>query len=79
MLKMSLAFAVVALFWAIGDIVSIKTKSYVSIIFTGLTLFLIGFWTGLIPKEIINTAGLSQVGMLGVALLITHMGTWLVY
>jgi len=77
MLKMSLAFAVVALFWAIGDIVSIKTKSYVSIIFTGLTLFLIGFWTGLIPKEIINTAGLSQVGMLGVALLITHMGTLL--
>ena len=77
MLNMALAFAVIAVIWAIGDIVSIKTKSYVSIIFTGIVLFGIGFWTGLIPKEVINTAGLSQVAMLGIALLITHMGTLL--
>lgn len=75
MLKMILSFAAIALIWVIGDIISIKTKSFVSLLLTGLALFAIAFWTGLLPKTAIDDAGLTAVGSLSVALIITHMGS----
>ena len=73
--EMVYAFVVVAGLWAISDAVSIKTKSYVSVILTGCLLFLIGFWSKIIPTNIIDASVIGKVSGLCTILLVSHMGS----
>lgn len=61
--------------FAIGDILGIATKAKVSSIFVALILFLILFMTNMIPQDIINLAGLTQVGRWASPILVFGMGT----
>ena len=70
----SLAFIFVVL--GIGDIISVKTKSIVSMLFTCSVLFLIGFWMG-VPLTLFQDAQLFGIGALMITSLLTHMGTLL--
>ncbi|NPV69119.1 MAG: hypothetical protein HPY55_00555 [Firmicutes bacterium] len=68
------AFLIVAAVFAIGDIVSIKTKAIVSSLFVVSVLFLVGFWT-FFPADIVGISTLLATANMAIPLLITHMGT----
>lgn len=67
-------FVVLAIF-AIGDLLGVLTKAKVSSVFVVMMLFLVGFMTGVIPADIIDQAGLTQIGRWSSAFIIFHMGT----
>jgi len=71
-----IALSFVLVIYSIGDFISQKTKSIVSMMFTASVLFMIGFWLG-IPTTLFEDAQLIGLGSLLVGLLITHMGTLL--
>ena len=71
-----LALVIVLVAFAIGDFVSYKTKSIVSMMFVASVIFLVGFWMG-IPATLFADAQLTGFGALMIGLLITHMGTLL--
>lgn len=54
-------FIVLAIF-GIGDFLEVFTKAKLSSVFVVMILFLIGFMTGILPADIIEQAGLSQIG-----------------
>ncbi|GGC99768.1 hypothetical protein [Enterococcus wangshanyuanii] len=61
----------------IGDIISSKTKAWVSSVFVCAVLFVVGYWT-FFPENIVEIAGIpSVVATLLMYLLITNMGTLL--
>lgn len=70
------AFTVIVATFAIGDLISYKTKSIVSMMFVASILFLVAFWLGL-PPTIFEDSQMTDFGSLMIALLITHMGTML--
>ncbi len=73
-----LAFLVMMVFLTIGDMVSAKTKAMVPSVFISASLFLIGFWTGLLPRDVMDIAGLGGITpTLFMYLVIAHMGTQL--
>jgi hypothetical protein len=72
-----LATAIVIAIYAVGDFISVKTKGLISVLLTGSVLFLLGFWSGVLPTNIDATSNLAVINTFGVALLITHMGTLL--
>lgn len=61
--------------FAIGDILGVGTRAKLSSVFVALMLFLIGFLTGIFPKNIIDQAGLSQIAKWASPFIIFHMGT----
>ena len=69
-----LALTVLCVIFAIGDIVSVKTKSILSMLFVSSVILLVGFWVGL-PTTIFDDAALLSIGSILIAFLITHMGT----
>ena len=70
------ALTLVCAIFAIGDIVSVKTKSMISTMLVALLLLLIGFWTK-IPTTLFEDAGLLKIGGILIPFLIVHMGTLL--
>ncbi|MFB0919172.1 MAG: hypothetical protein QMB63_08920 [Clostridiaceae bacterium] len=70
----SLAFVFVV--FSIGDIISEKTNSIVSMLFTCSVIFLVGFWMG-VPTTLFSDAQLLGIGALLITSLLTHMGTML--
>ncbi|MGX7150286.1 hypothetical protein [Enterococcus ureasiticus] len=61
----------------IGDVVSSKTKAWISSVFVCAVLFVIGYWT-FFPENIVEIAGIPPVvATLLMYLLITNMGTLL--
>ncbi len=71
-----IALSFVLVIYSIGDFISQKTKSIVSMMFTASVLFMTAFWLG-IPTTLFEDAQLIGLGSLLVGLLITHMGTLL--
>lgn len=69
-----LAITLILLVFALGDYISAKTKSIVSMMFVASVLFMVGFWVGL-PTAIFQDAQLVGFGALMIGFLITHMGT----
>ena len=67
-------FVCLALF-AVGDFLGVLTKAKISSVFVALILFLIGFLTGILPADIIDQAGLTQLSKWAAAFIIFHMGT----
>lgn len=70
--------AVVILFlFVVGEIVSNKTKAFVPSVFVVAVLFLIGYWSGAIPTDIIDRSGFSAIGISAMLIIVVHMGTML--
>ncbi|EOH96508.1 hypothetical protein UAY_02876 [Enterococcus moraviensis ATCC BAA-383] len=71
------AFTLLMAILSIGDIVSNKTKAWISSVFVCAVLFVIGYWT-FFPENIVEIAGIPPVvATLLMYLLITNMGTLL--
>ncbi len=70
-----MAMTVICIIFAIGDVISTKTKAVCSTMFVSAVLLLVGFQTGILPKDIFNVSMLLPVGGILIAFLITHMGT----
>jgi hypothetical protein len=65
---------VVMLAYAIGDIVSNRTKAIFSMIFVTGAIFLFAFWCGL-PKDIFDASGLMPFAVISLPFILVHMGT----
>lgn len=68
---------VILILYVIGEIVSTKTKAFVPSVFVVAVLFLLGFWSGIIPKDIIDVSGFSAIGIASMLVIVVHMGTML--
>lgn len=51
--------AVIALFFAIGNAVSVKSKGYINSVLVAVIVFLVLMYTGVVPTDICTTSGLS--------------------
>lgn len=68
------AILIIAFVYAIGDLVSSKTKALVSMMFTAGLLFLVGFWVG-IPPTLFDDSKIVPVAMALIPMLMVHMGS----
>lgn len=66
---------VVVIVFALGDLISYFTKGRLSGLMMVMLLFLIGFLTGILPKDIINRAGLTQLASASTGMLLFNMGS----
>lgn len=69
-----IALTIILVIFALGDMIAVKTKSMVSMLFTASLIFLILFWLGL-PQTIFIDSMMLDIGGLIVVLLLVHMGT----
>jgi Na+/glutamate symporter len=69
-----IALTIILVIFALGDVIAVKTKSMVSMLFTASLIFLILFWLGL-PQTIFVDSMMLDLGGLIVVLLLVHMGT----
>lgn len=72
-----MAFAVVVIFFAIGDIIAIKTKGLISsFIFTIAMVMIFGATLHVLPADLIETAGLSNILVTyGIVLTFVNIGS----
>ncbi len=70
-----LATFVILLVFGIGDMVATKTKAIVSMLFLSSVIFLIGFWTEILPNTMFDDSTLLLVSGVLVSMLLVHMGT----
>lgn len=69
-------FTVCIVIYAFSEFLSKKTKGAVSTLLFVCIIFLIGFWTNILPKDITSAPGiLAAMSNFGIALLITNLGT----
>ena len=68
---------VILLLFVLGEVVSTKTKAFVPSVFVVAVLFLLGYWSGIIPTDIITTSGFSALGISAMLVIVVHMGTML--
>lgn len=71
-----LAITIIFCIYALGDIIAVRTKSIVSMLFTASVILLVGFWLGL-PTTIFEDSVLLGIGSLMIGFLLVHMGTML--
>lgn len=70
------AFFIMMFMLSIGDAVSAKTKAWVPSVFISASLFVIGFWTGWLPRNVMDIAGFgTNMWTLAMFLIIGHMGS----
>lgn len=63
------------LIFSLGEVVSVMTKARVSSVFVTLMIFLAGFLWRVFPGDIIDRAGLTQLGDWCTGFIVFHMGT----
>ena len=68
---------VILIIFIIGEIASTQTKAFVPSVFVAAVLFLLGFWSGAIPTDIIDVSGFSALGISAMLCIVVHMGTML--
>lgn len=69
-----LAFFILVLAIAIGEIVATKTRARVPSLLVAMVIIMVGFWLGL-PKDLIDKTGLPMLAALSTPMIVTHMGT----
>lgn len=67
-------WAFIFIVFALGDVISVKTKSIISSMFTCSVLFLVAFWMGM-PKELFDQSLLRGLGAVMIPVVLCHMGT----
>lgn len=68
------AFTIIMIVIAIGNMIAVKTKSIISMLFAVSIFFLLAFWLGL-PTTIFEDSTLLQFGSMMIPILLVHMGT----
>ncbi|MGX4384152.1 hypothetical protein ACWJW6_14700 [Clostridioides difficile] len=69
-------FTVCVMIYAFSEFLSKKTKGAISTLLFVCIIFLLGFWTNILPKDITGASGiLAAMSNFGIALLITNLGT----
>lgn len=72
----AVAFFIILLFLAIGDIISAKTKAFVPSIFIFVILILAAVWTDVVPKDILTLGGFSQYFLdMVIVVIVVNMGS----
>ena len=71
-----LALTIILVVFAVGDMIAVRTKSIVSMLFTASVFFLVAFWLGL-PTTIFEDSTLLTLGSVLIGFLLVHMGTML--
>ena len=74
-MSMYLGLLIVFGFFAFGDFLGVATKAKLSSVFVALMLFLVLFMAGVLPADLIETAGLTDVSRMSLAFLVFNMGT----
>lgn len=69
------ALTILLCIYAIGELIAQKTKAIFSTVLSIALLLLIGFWSGILPKTIIDDAQVSGFGNLIAGILIVSLGT----
>ena len=68
-------FLLIAIF-ALGNEIAIKTKSVISLMLVTVVLYLIGYWTGIIPLDSIQSTGLpAALTAFGLPIMVVNLGT----
>ena len=67
--------AVIFVVFAVGDMISAKTKAVVSMLLVASVVFLAGFWTGIFPTTMFADSTLLSMAGLLVTMLLVHLGT----
>ena len=70
-----LAAAIIFVVFAVGDIISAKTRAIVSMLLVASVVFLAGFWTGIFPSTMFADSTLLSMSGLLVTMLLVHLGT----
>ena len=70
-----LAAAIIFVVFAIGDIISAKSRAIVSMLLVASVVFLAGFWTGIFPSTMFADSTLLSMSGLLVTMLLVHLGT----
>ena len=70
-----LAAAVIFVVFAVGDMISAKTKAIVSMLLVASVVFLAGFWAGIFPTTMFADSTLLSMAGLLVTMLLVHLGT----
>lgn len=69
-------FTVIAVIYTIGDFLSKKLHGLLSGLIISTFIFMIGFWTGVLPADITAKTGLTtMMSSFGTALVITNLGS----
>ncbi|HCA41581.1 MAG TPA: hypothetical protein DEP01_08945 [Aminobacterium sp.] len=68
------ALLVIALVYAVGDVVAQKTKAICSMLFVSGIVFMVGFWSG-IPTTLFEDAVIVKFSLALIPMLMVHMGT----
>ncbi|MCD8327391.1 MAG: hypothetical protein LUC90_12180 [Lachnospiraceae bacterium] len=66
---------VVAIVFALGDLIAHFSKGRLSGMMMVMLIFLVGFLTGVFPADIIDQAGLTKLANLAIAMVLFNMGT----
>ena len=70
------SFFVLLVIFSIGNEISLKTRSVISLMIVSSVLFLLGYWTGIIPLDAVESTGLTSVlANFGLAVMVTNLGT----
>ena len=72
-------FFLVVLVFALGDITGAATKGKLCGMMVTMLIFLVCFLAGVFPKDIIDQAGLTQIGNLAIGMVLFNMGTTINY
>ena len=67
--------AVIFVVFAVGDMISAKTKAIVSMLLVASVVFLAGFWAGIFPTTMFADSTLLSMAGLLVTMLLVHLGT----
>ena len=71
----TLAAAIIFVVFAVGDMISAKTKAIVSMLLVASVVFRLGFWAGIFPTTMFADSTLLSMAGLLVTLLLVHLGT----
>lgn len=69
------ALFIIFLVFAIGNVISAKTRGVVSMLMVAMVLFFVGFRTGLLPETVFQDSGLSAMASFATVFLLVHIGT----
>ena len=59
-MSLIMGFFVVLLLLAVGEVVSTKTNAFIPSVFVTALLFVLGFWNGWFPLDIVEKTGLAN-------------------
>lgn len=70
-----ISLTILLVIYAVSELISRKTNGIIGTVLTISILSLVGFWTGILPKNLFTNSGVEAFGMAVVGLMLTSLGT----